>query len=162
MRSVLLSAGGREREHGCDGKSHRGQCETGDGGTSIRALHSIALLVGSWLDRGFAHGYRAREGGGLALLLVTEYTSVYSPSLEVSTEPSTVILSVRSPSTSSHALTPDIGSNFDPRVTLSEATRPLMTGALSVSGLVLLSSFSTVADSAPASYEALRRDRHWR
>ena len=47
-----------------------------------------------------------------------------------------------------------VASNDLSAVTLSEATRPLMTGALSVSGLVLLSSFSTVADSAPASYEA--------
>ena len=42
---------------------------------------------------------------------VTEYISVYSPSFSVFAEPSTRILSVRSPSSSSEAAAPAFGSN---------------------------------------------------
>ena len=42
---------------------------------------------------------------------VTEYVSVYSPAFSVFTEPSTRILSVRSPSSSSEAAAPAFGSN---------------------------------------------------
>ena len=42
---------------------------------------------------------------------VTEYVSVYSPSFSVFAEPSTRILSVRSPSSSSEAAAPAFGSN---------------------------------------------------
>ncbi len=62
-------------------------------------------------------------------LSVTEYVNSYVPALFTSTLPSTVIFEVKSPSSLSVALTPDIGSNLSPTVIVLLLT-PVSFGAV--------------------------------